>query len=106
MIIKKILIGLILFVIGCSSHISGSFSPITIPVDNLKVVIVESEYDIPQYFPGLVGEAINIGNKQYKIYVVGQKFDDKIYLDQLVLGHELQHILHWKNKQIINPDKQ
>ena len=45
-----------------------------------------------------VGMAWSNG-KEYKIYVVGRIFDDKIYVEKFALGHEVKHILDW-----VDPD--
>ena len=39
-----------------------------------------------------------------EIWVIGRKMNDKVVLNQFILGHELQHLLNWKDGRIANPD--
>jgi len=40
------------------------------------------------------------------IWIRGYEEDGKIYPEDLsILGHELQHLLNWKDKRIKDPDK-
>lgn len=40
-----------------------------------------------------------------EIYVFGKILKDKIVVNQAILGHELMHLLNFKNPKIANPDK-
>lgn len=40
-----------------------------------------------------------------EIYVFGKRVKGKIVLNQAILGHELTHLLNFKNSNIANPDK-
>ncbi len=40
-----------------------------------------------------------------EIYLLGYRANGKIVVNQLVLGHEINHILSQKNKEIADPDK-
>ena len=40
-----------------------------------------------------------------EIYVFGKKVRGKVVLNQSILGHELTHLLNFKNSRIANPDK-
>lgn len=39
-----------------------------------------------------------------EIYVFGRRQNGKIVIDQAVLGHELNHLLQFRNRNIANPD--
>ena len=39
------------------------------------------------------------------IYVIGKRLGGKIVLNQGILGHELNHLLNFKNDNIADPDK-
>ena len=40
-----------------------------------------------------------------EIYVFGKKIKGKVVLNQAILGHELTHLLNFKNPTIANPDQ-
>lgn len=42
---------------------------------------------------------------QNKIFILGKRLGDKIVVNQVVLGHELHHLLNFKNPEIANPDE-
>jgi hypothetical protein len=44
-------------------------------------------------------------NTKNEIYVFGRKAQGKIIVNQAILGHELNHLLNWRNPKIANPDK-
>jgi hypothetical protein len=44
-------------------------------------------------------------NTSNEIAVFGKRVGDKIVVNQAVLGHELNHLLNFKNSQIADPDK-
>ena len=39
-----------------------------------------------------------------EIYILGYRVQEKIVVNQMVLGHEINHILSHKNPNIANPD--
>ena len=40
-----------------------------------------------------------------EIYVFGKRVGNKVIVNQSILGHELNHLLHWQNPKIADPDK-
>ena len=40
-----------------------------------------------------------------EIYVFGKLVKGKIIVNQAILGHELNHLLNFKNPKVANPDK-
>ena len=40
-----------------------------------------------------------------EIYVFGKLVNGKVIVNQAILGHELNHLLNFKNSKISNPDK-
>jgi len=39
------------------------------------------------------------------IYVFGRKLGNQIVVNQAILGHELNHLLHYQNSRVANPDR-
>lgn len=60
---------------------------------NLKNVLV-LEKDLRAY-----------AKKSGKIYVIAKKVNGYFIIDYHVLGHELAHLMSWKDPQIPDPDK-
>jgi len=44
-------------------------------------------------------------NTKNEIHVFGRRLGDKIVVNQAVLGHELMHLLNFKNSEIADPDR-
>lgn len=40
-----------------------------------------------------------------EIWLLGKMVEGKIVLDQAILGHELKHLLHFKNPNVVDPDR-
>jgi len=40
-----------------------------------------------------------------EIFVFGKRVGDKIIVDQSILGHELNHLLNFRNPSVANPDQ-
>lgn len=124
-IMKKLLIPLIVVLVGCStfyhdqqqkgfSRFQEAFFSLPadepfyklVTIESVKVYIVSHreffEWDrAAKVGSGVVGYATS-GNE---IWVFGRIVAGKIVLDQAVLGHELNHLLNFKNKNIADPDK-
>lgn len=98
---KIIFIILILFLFcGCGEE------PVTkehiINIKNLEVHIVPDHTYMPKGFrrESVKGCASSAG----KIWIIGKTIDGKIYIDWEVAGHELQHILSYRSRDVGNPD--
>jgi len=50
---------------------------------------------------GIAGYA----NTNNEIHLFGKRVGDKIVINQAILGHEFNHLLNFKNRKIVNPDK-
>ena len=48
---------------------------------------------------------VGYANKKNEIWLLGKIVDGKIVINQVVLGHELNHLLNFKNPKIADPDK-
>ena len=44
-------------------------------------------------------------SRRNEIWVLGRIVKGKIVVNQAILGHELNHLLNFKNRKIANPDK-
>ena len=86
-IIRAIIIAI--FLTGCASQ--QFCHTITIPQ-----VVVDIRDDC-QGFQGLAWKDTS------QICIVGVIEEDRIYIDNEVLGHEFKHILHWKDRAIKPP---
>ena len=53
------------------------------------------------YGPDLSGYATT----ENEIYIFGKRAGDKIIVNQAILGHEMNHLLNFKNRKIANPDR-
>lgn len=51
----------------------------------------------------LLGCATSSNNE---IYIIGHKSKGKIFVNQAILGHEIAHLLNFKDPSIPNPDKE
>lgn len=85
----------IFIMFGCASV--QPITPSAVTIDNLKVHIVPDCGDAYGYVTG--------DNGRYEIFVEGTPSGGQIEIDDYVLGHELRHILNWKNGKIVNPDE-
>ena len=114
----------VLFFIGCASlttelrksgfdKIQKSFNTLEntpdlyeiIELKNVKIYIVGSRefFELKSIEFGFPIAAYS--NSNNKIYVLGKIVKGKIVLNQAILGHELNHLLNFKNPKIANPDK-
>ena len=48
---------------------------------------------------------LGYANKLGEVWVIGSKVDGKVVPDYYVLGHEIAHLLHWKDEEVVNPDE-
>ena len=75
--------------IGCNEEITVILDKVTVHIlcrDNMKK------------------PAAGRANTNNEIWVIGRKTNGIITLNQFILGHELQHLLNWKDGRIANPD--
>lgn len=112
---------------GCSSHlfmykvnngrsnIESAYSSLdeasdidtTVTLQNIKIRIIgDRDKFLSRYaFDKSVRGYVKINNDDSaEIYVLGYRQKGKIIVNQIVLGHEINHILSHKNGQIANPD--
>ena len=79
---------------------------ITVVLKNVKVQIVGDR----KYFPWEKASAYGSPVAGYatsgnEIFVFGKRLGDKIIVNQAILGHELNHLLNFKDPKVANPDK-
>lgn len=77
-----------------------------VELKNVKVYIVGHRRhfnykSVAAYGSPIIGYATT----KNEISLFGKIVKGKIVIDQAVLGHELNHLLHFKNNKIVNPDK-
>ena len=46
---------------------------------------------------------VGFANSRKEIGILGKKIGTKIVVNQMVLGHELKHVLNWIDPQIVDP---
>ncbi len=116
---------LIFLFIGCTSPATGyrqvgfdmmqkgfislnesPFEPEVVELGNVKVHIVSHRKyfnwnKAAAYGSGVAGYA----NTKNEIWVFGRMINGKIVFNQAILGHELNHLLNFKNLKIANPHK-
>jgi len=78
----------------------------TITLKDVKVHIVSdrSLFD----WPAVADENSPIAgyaNTKNEIWIFGKMVNEKIIVNQAILGHELNHLLNWKRPVVANPDK-
>ena len=88
---------LLILLSGCAALPSG---PITIPLEKVIVHVVPDESYFPENMQGI--RAKGCADSSGRIWVIGEKWqeDGKIHINFETLGHELNHLLNWKNPLI------
>ena len=77
-----------------------------VELKNVKVFIVGDRKLFKWEKAGTSGSPIEgYANTNNEIRVLGKRVGDKIVVNQAVLGHELNHLLNFKNPKIANPRK-
>ena len=77
-----------------------------VELKNVKVFIVGDRKLFNWGKAGASGSPIEgYANINNEIRVLGKRVGDKIVVNQVILGHELNHLLNFKNPKIANPDK-
>ena len=118
---------IVLFLTGCFSLIteyrkdgfnmySRSFTLIpdtpylhkTIILNNIEIHIVgdrsKFDYERARKPENRITGYTRVRDGVYEIWVLGKVVNNKVIINQAVLGHELNHILEFKDKSITNPD--
>jgi len=44
-------------------------------------------------------------NTNNEIWLFGKRVRGKIFVNQAILGHELNHLLNFKNREVVDPDR-
>ena len=98
--------GFICFQKGFESFPASPFLHEVISLPHVTVHIVgHRKY---MRWPGAVSAGSRIlgyATSENDIYVFGRKINGKIIVNQAILGHELNHLLSFKNFDIADPDK-
>lgn len=79
---------------------------ITIELKKVRIHIVGDR----KYFPWEKASAYGSPVAGYatsgnEIFVFGKRLGDKIIVNQAILGHELNHLLNFKDPRVANPDE-
>lgn len=124
-IIMLISLGLVWIVAGCASlptdyrqegfsFVQKGFESIegtgkvheVVELKNVKVHIVSDREDFDWNKAAAYGSPVlGYAKRTNEIHVLGKRVGDKIVINQAILGHELNHLLNYKNSEITNPDK-
>lgn len=77
-----------------------------VELKNVKVIIVGHRSRFNNKRAAAYGSpVIGYATRKNEISLFGKIVKGKIVLNQAVLGHELEHLLQFKNNKIANPDK-
>lgn len=77
-----------------------------VELKNVKVYIVSDRRDFDWDKASAYGSPVlGYAKRNNEIHVLGKRVGDKIVVNQAILGHELNHLLNFKNPNIANPDK-
>ena len=77
-----------------------------VELKNVKVFIVGDRKLFKWEKAGASGSSIlGYANINNEIRVLGKRVGDKIVVNQAILGHELNHLLNFKNPKIANPSQ-
>jgi hypothetical protein len=73
---------------------------------NVIVHIVSDRGDFDWEEASAYGSPVlGYARRNNEIHVLGKRVGDKIVVNQAILGHELNHLLNFKNSNIANPDQ-
>ena len=76
-----------------------------VEIKNIKVYIVGDRKHFKWEKAAAYGSPVlGYAATNNEIYVFGKRAGDKIIVNQAILGHELNHLLNFKEPQIANPD--
>jgi len=76
-----------------------------IELKNVRVHIVGSrEYFNWDRAAAYGSPVLGYANTKNEIWIFGRRVEDKIIINQAIIGHELNHLLNFKNPKIANPD--
>jgi hypothetical protein len=123
-IILLCLVASLIFSTGCGSFIADreqgfnmiqrGFSQIEptpdlykeVELKNVKIIIVGDRKQFKWKKAVAEGSPIiGYATPNNEIWVFGKEVNGKIVLNEAILGHELVHLLNFKNSIIVNPDK-
>jgi hypothetical protein len=77
-----------------------------IELTNVKIIIVgDREQFAWKKAAAKNSSIIGYATPSNEIWVFGKRVDGKIVLNEAVLGHELTHLLNFKDPKVANPDK-
>ena len=118
-------LGLLCLLAGCGSHVTEyrkmgfdymqqGFASIentpelyeVIELEKVKIMIVGDRKHFTWEKAAAYGSPIaGYANAKNEICLFGKRVGDRIVLNQAILGHELNHLLNFKNPKIADPDK-
>jgi len=77
-----------------------------IELKNVKVFIVGDRKHFNYEKAAAYGSPVaGYANTKNEICLFGKRVEGRIVVNQAILGHELNHLLNFKNPKIANPDK-
>ncbi len=77
-----------------------------IELKNVKIFIVGDRKHFDYEKASAYGSpVVGYANTKNEIHLFGKRVDGKIVVNQAILGHELNHLLNFKNREINDPDK-
>lgn len=77
-----------------------------VQIKNIKVIIVGDRKQFTWKKAAAENSSIiGYATPDNEIWIFGKEVEGKIVLNEAVLGHELAHLLNFKNPKIANPDR-
>ncbi len=76
-----------------------------VELKNIKIHIVGNRHDFNWQYASAFGSPVQgYATRNNEIWVIGKRLNDKIIVNQVVLGHELNHLLNFEKQGFANPD--
>jgi len=77
-----------------------------IELRNIKIYIVGDQKHFKWDKAAAYGSPIlGYATRNNEIYLLGKRVGNKIIINEVVLGHEINHLLNFQNPKVANPDK-
>lgn len=76
-----------------------------VELERVRIHIVGSRRFLPDYVLAHGSGVVGYATSNNDIYLFGKEVGGRIIVNQAILGHELNHLLHYSDPEIANPDQ-